>query len=320
MFQDITMAVMLRAVFGVEDAAELARLDELFREFLRIAAIPIVLLIPPLQINLGPRSPWGRFLALRAEIDSMIYGLIASRRARGDARERQDVLSLLLCATHEDGSLLKDQELRDDLVTVLAGGFDTSANSLAWTLGLLLSGSEQPLQRLRTEIDSTLGETPVDSGSLPRLPYLEAVLKESLRLHPAVPILLRRLLEPTEIGGFALPAGTIAAPLIYIAHRREAVYPEPDRFRPERFLQGEPEPYAFIPFGRGVRRCIGMAFAMHEMKVVLATLLQRMELRLAKDAPLRSKRFGPIIIPADGVPVIFTPRARGGQHAEVGRN
>lgn len=308
LFQDITMAVMLRAVFGMQVGTQLQHLDAQFRELLRIAAMPVVLLIPAMQINLGPRSPWGRFLAVRDEVDRLIYALIASRRARGDAAEQQDVLSLLLTATHEDGRPLNDQELRDALVTVLAGGFDTSANSLAWALGLLLSEPPQSLAQLRAELDENLGDAPVNSTVLPRLPYLEAVLKESMRLHPVVPLLMRRLSKPTEIGGYELPAGTMAAPLVYLAHRREALYPEPERFRPERFLAGDPDPYAFIPFGRGVRRCLGMAFAMHEMKVVLATILQRMEVRLAQRGPLRSQRSGPIMVPAGGVPVIFTPR------------
>jgi cytochrome P450 len=309
LFQEITMTVILRAVFGVDDPAQLARLAACCRELLRIAAVPLLFLVRPLQVDLGPRSPWGRFRALRRELDALVLDQVARRRAAADdaAPAGDDVLSLLLRATHEDGGSLSDAELRDELFTMLAAGFDTTATALAWAVGCLVTHREA-LDRVRAEVDAELDGAPVESTHLSRLVYLDATIKETLRLHPAVPLLARRLTEPMEVGGYALPAGVSAAPCLYLVHRRPDIYPEPHRFRPERFVGVEPDPYAFVPFGRGVRRCIGMAFALHEMKVILATLCQHADLRPAPTTTMRSRRFGPITIPADGMPVIATTR------------
>jgi ribosomal protein S27E len=189
---------------------------------------------------------------------------------------RPDILSLLVRATHEDGSPLGDQALRDELMTMLLAGHETTATALAWAVSHIVS-DDRVRRRLLEELRG-IGPAPLDPERVTRLGYLDAACRETLRLTPIVPLVGRRLLEPMTIGGIELPASVVAAPRIYLAHRRPERWPEPERFRPERFLESKPTPYEFLPFGGGVRRCLGMAFALVEMKIVLAEMLSRVEL------------------------------------------
>ena len=206
----------------------------------------------------GPRSPWGRFRQRVREADEAIYEEIRARRADPAAAERGDVMSLLLQARDEDGEPLSDQELRDELVTLLVAGHETTATSLAWTLERITRHPEV-LAQLEDDPD---GE------------YLDAVIKESLRLRPVVPAVGRMLAEPVELGGYELPAGVSIVPSIYLTHRRPDIYPDPLAFKPERFIENPPSNYEYLPFGGGVRRCLGASFAQFEMKVVLGTILR----------------------------------------------
>jgi cytochrome P450 len=279
--QAITLEVIMRAVFGVEDAAAMARLGVPLKRFVDWAGHPGALAMVAV---LGFEHPVVRRLLRErylGPVDRELYALIAERRDAPDLAQRDDVLSMLLLARDEQGEPMSDVELRDELMTLLVAGHETTATSLAWAVERLVR----------------------HPGGLERLAgdpaYVDAVVKEILRLRPVVAIVLRRLLEPLEVGGHELPAGATVAPCILLVHRREDVYPEPDAFRPERFLDRAPGTYSWIPFGGGVRRCLGAAFAQVEMQVVLQTLAESVRLQAVGGAePVR--RRGITLAPARG--------------------
>jgi cytochrome P450 len=228
--------------------------------------------------------------------DAAIAELIEERRRDPRLDEREDILSLLLEARHEDGSPMSDVELRDELMTLLVAGHETTATALSWAFERL-TRSPAALERLEDEVAS--GEDA----------YLDAVIAETLRLRPVISIVLRRLTEPMEIAGYELPAGVSVAPCIYLMHRREDIYPEPHRFRPERFLEDPPGTYTWIPFGGGVRRCIGAAFAQFEMKAVLRAVVSRTRLTPADPAPESSQRRAITHVPSRRARVVVNPPA-----------
>jgi cytochrome P450 len=292
--QAITLEIILRTVFGLESADQVERTAAPLRVLLDSTTHPLRLL--SLQFTSsergGPRSPWGRIRALMEPADRMIYEEIAARRTeleRGEGAERDDILSLLLAARDEDGTPLTDRELRDELMTLLVAGHETTATALAWTMERVVRHPDV-LARLRDEVAT--GESD----------YLDATIKETLRLRPVVPGVIRRLQRPLEIGGMSLPAGVHIAPSIYLIHRRADVYPSPEEFRPERFLERTPSTYEWLPFGGGIRRCLGASFALYEMRIVLSTILRRAELETTRaDGEHVVRRF-----------VTFTP-AHGGR-------
>jgi cytochrome P450 len=288
--QRITLAVIMRAVFGVHDEERLVHFERLIERFSdRVSA---VLAFPMLRRNLGRWSPWTRFLRAREALDEFIYEEIALRRAEvaGEDAGRDDVLSLLLAARHDDGSPMSDEELRDELVTVLGAGHETTATGLAWAIERLLR-NPRVLARLRDSIAA--GEED----------YLEATVTETLRARPVVVDVARKLTAPAEIGGYELPAGTFVMAAIAALHYREDLFPEPEEFRPERFLEGRPDNYAWIPFGGGVRRCIGAAFAEYEMRVVLRAILERAELSAPDPRPEKVKVRNITLAPGEGTRV-----------------
>jgi cytochrome P450 family 135 len=279
--QAITLEVIMRAVFGVEDAAAMARLGVPLKRFVDWAGNPGALVMVAV---LGFENPVVRRLLRErylGPVDRELYALIAERRGAPDLAQRDDVLSMLLLARDEQGEPMSDVELRDELMTLLVAGHETTATSLAWAVERLVR-HPGGLERLAGD--------PV---------YVDAVVKEVLRLRPVVAIVLRRLLEPLEVGGHELPAGATVAPCILLVHRREDVYPEPDAFRPERFLDQPPGTYSWIPFGGGVRRCLGAAFAQVEMQVVLQTLAESVRLEAVGGAEAVRRR-GITLAPARG--------------------
>jgi cytochrome P450 family 135 len=294
--QAITLEVILRTVFGVTDAARLDRLAAALREALSWASRPVRMAQLAL---LGPRRISERGTLRRAldPTDELIYEEIRARRGAEDLADRDDVLSMLLQARHEDGSPMSDQELRDELMTLLVAGHETSATALAWALDAL-THHPAALARLRDEVDAG------DDA------YLDAVVKEVLRLRPVIALVLRRLIEPMEIGGRLLPAGVNVAPSIYLMHRRADVYEEPRAFRPERFLEKPPGTYTWIPFGGGVRRCLGASFAQFEMRVVLRELVSRLDIRAAGAEPERRVRRAIVFAPARGGEIVAARRVR----------
>ncbi len=230
-----------------------------------------------------------------AEADRLLFEEIAERRADPEVSERSDILSLLVAARFDDGSQMSDAELRDQLMTLLLAGHETTATALAWAFDLLLWAPAE-LSRLRGEIDAG------DHA------YLDAVIEETLRVRPVVPFVGRQLGAATALGGHLLPAGTVVMPAIYLAHTRRDVYPDPHAFRPERFLGGGPETFSWVPFGGGTRRCIGAAFAQFEMRVVLSAILSRASLAPAADRPERMVRRNLTLSPSGGTPVVLIER------------
>jgi cytochrome P450 len=263
-------------MFGVSDGPRLERLRAELRRLILTLTSP---LSGGAMMVLGPDrvGRLSRFRRELARVDRPIFEEIAARRAAPDLAEREDIMSLLLQATHEDGSPMSDQELRDELVTLLLAGHETTANALAWAVERLCR-HPQKLERLTEEVLE--GE----SG------YLDAVIKETLRLRPVISIVARRLIEPMEIGGRVLPAGASIVPAIHLVHRRADIYPRPNEFLPERFLEQPPGTYTWIPFGGGVRRCLGAAFAQFEMESVLRELVSRRTLAPARRESERVRR------------------------------
>ena len=286
--QDITLQIILRTVFGAEEGAQLTELSDAMKEMLSIAeyrvALPLILYLSE-HPELEKRAPWKWGLRRRDRTDEILYRQIAARRAEPE-RGRQDVLAMMLQARDEAGEGMTDAELRDELMTAIAAGHETTATSLAWAFERLLLHPEA-YARLCAEVRGASGpngadDVGADAEKLAALPYLDAVIKEVLRLRPVVPLVGRVLQKPCRLGGYDLPAGTAVAANIFLAQRNPDVYPEPEAFRPERWLGVQPDPASWLPFGGGIRRCIGAAFATYEMKIVLATILMHCDLELAQ--------------------------------------
>jgi cytochrome P450 family 135 len=287
--QAVTLEVILRAVFGVGEGERLTRLRDELRGTLNLLSSPRRAIF---MVMLGPER-LRRFPPFRRNverIDRLLFEEITSRRGAPDLAERDDILSLLLQAAHEDGRPMSDRELRDELMTLLVAGHETTATALSWAIELL---ARHPAELARLEADVAGGE-----GA-----YLDAVVKETLRLRPVIALVLRKLVEPMEIGGRLLPAGVSVAPSIHLVHRRPQIYPEPERFRPERFLERPAGTYTWIPFGGGVRRCLGGAFAEFEMAVVLRELVSRRRLQPAAREPEHPVRRTITNVPSRGAEV-----------------
>jgi cytochrome P450 len=289
--QSITLDVILRAVFGVTDRDRRARLAERLGRLLASTSSVGLQFGVLVSRRLGGPDPLARLQSLTSEIDALLAEEIAERRA--DPRE--DILSMLVSARFEDGGPMDDREIRDQLMTLLLAGHETTATGLAWTFDLLLR-HPRVLDRLVAEVDA--GEQA----------YVRAVVAESLRLRPVVPLAGRRLTSELRVNGYVLPPGTDVTPAIWLAHTRADQYPEPFAFRPERFLESAPATYAWIPFGGGVRRCLGAAFAEMEMRVALAEILRRRAVLPASAAAERVARRNVTFSPRTGTRVIAAPR------------
>ena len=282
--QTITMEVIIRAVFGVSDPQRIGELKRLMPAL--SSPSPFLLLM---QRDLGPHSPWGRFVRRRDRVDALLHEEIERRRSDpGD-----DVLTLLLSARDEEGEPLTDRELRDELITLLLAGYETTATSIGWAFERLLR-TPHALRRLTDEVRA--GES---------TEYLDAVIKETLRVRPVISEVFRAPSQPVELGGYRFEAGTqMAAAILLVQYDARHYGPDPEAFRPERFLDGAPEPYSWVPFGGGVRRCLGAAFAQLEMQVVLAAVLRRATLRTARSGDERARFRGVTILPARGGEVL----------------
>ncbi len=287
--QAITLEVILRTVFGLEDEEGTERVGAPLRRLLDATASQLRLFA--LQVtsseNPRPRSPWGRFNLLIEEADRVVYEQIRARREAGEDGH-EDVLSLLLAARDEDGEALTDLELRDELMTLLLAGHETTATALSWTLERLVRHPDV-LARLEAEVRDGEGEE-----------YLDAVIKETLRLRPVVPAVGRYLEAPLAVGPHVLPAGVYLNLSIFLLHRRPDLYPDPLAFRPERFLERPAGTYEWIPFGGGTRRCLGASFALFEMKVVLRAVLEQLRLRPEAGRDERTGRRAITFTPARG--------------------
>jgi cytochrome P450 len=281
--QRITLEIILRAVFGVDDERGQRELGDALRTVLDHAASPLasaINMMPFMQRDLGPLTPWAAFQRDLRRADALIHAQIARGRAATGAG-RTDVLSLLLEARDEDGQPMTDAELRDELMTLLTAGHETTATTLCWVFEEILR-RPRVLDAIDAERREVTGGRALEAGDVAKLRVLDAAIKEAMRLHPVIPAVGRRLKAPTRIAGWDLPAGVLVVPAIHLTHRLPDVYPEPEEFRLERFLDKKIDPYAWLPFGGGIRRCVGMAFALHELKVVTATMLRERALRLAR--------------------------------------
>jgi cytochrome P450 len=300
--QDITLNVILRTVFGIDEGAELTQLRAMLTELLTLGTNPLSM-IPWFPTLLDPFTKRQQVQKLIEDVDKALYVAITKRRAAGTGG-RTDILSMLIDARDEQGQPMTDVELRDELITMLVAGHETTATSLSWTFHQLLQHPEV-LARLKSELQTVANDGSVTLQSISKLEYLDATIKEAQRLTPIVPLVGRLLHEPMHIGGRDLPAGVVAAPCIYLTHRRADIWPNPDRFDPTRFLTKRPSPYEFFPFGGGNRYCLGAAFALYEMKIVLAQVLSRVALRAAPGRRVHVVRRGVTFAPSEGMPVVL---------------
>ena len=308
--QAITMDVMLRAVFGVDQEAVFRPMREKVERFVAQANGPSAPFIAmrTFQVDLGRFSPWGRFVRNRAVVRDALLAEIRERRAAGTA-DRTDILSLLVEARDEHGQPMSEEELVDEMFTLVMAGHETTATALAWAFWHL-TGHPEVVSRLREEIARVTGGRPLEPQQVTQLEYLDATIKETMRLTPIVTMVVRRVHAPVRIGGVDMPAGAEVGANVYLAHHRPDVWPDPERFDPDRFVGTRPSPYTFFPFGGGVRRCIGAAFATYELKIVLAEVLSRVDLRLAPGYRMRPRLRAVTIAPSRGVPVVVVERRR----------
>jgi len=290
--QSLTLEVIMRIVFGV-DAGDplLAKLRVHLRSFLGSTAdqreMRKLLVYGPVRADRRRI-----FASVLDPVDAVIAEVIAEHRHRDDLAERDDVLSMLLLARHEDGTPMDDVELRDELVTLLVAGHETTATALAWALERL-TRHPAALERLTEEVRGGGGEE-----------YVDAVIRETLRLRPVLPFVGRKLNAPQTIGGWDLPAGARVAPSIHLVHRRPDLYPEPAAFRPERWLGVRTNPYTYLPFGGGIRRCLGASFAETEMRAVLGAIVANVQLKPARPESERVGRRVITLVPARGAEIV----------------
>jgi cytochrome P450 len=293
--QAITLRIILRAIFGVgQDERQLASLEKLFVRYTNQGMRPWMLLMA--QRELPSFGPWRSFLRTRAEVDEFLYAEIERRAGDPGLEDRTDVLSLLIQVKDQDGVSLSTAEIRDQLMTLLLAGHETTATGLAWSVERLLRNPEA-MERLATEL------------ALGREEYLGWVVQESLRCRPVIPFVLRYATEPFPVGGYVAPAESLLAVSISLIHQRPDLYPQPDAFRPERFEDGRTESFAWLPFGGGVRRCLGASFATYEMRVVLRRILERCELIAPDLAPERPRRRSVTFVPGRGTRVLLGSRS-----------
>lgn len=299
--QQITLEVILELVFDVQKGElyeELKVFFELIEDLLKSPLSSSILFLPFLQKYLGPWSSWSLFLRQRQKIDQLLYTEISQRRLR-DNENRKGIIDLLISARDEEGYALSDQEVRDELIFLIIAGYETTYTTLTWALYWIYR-TPQVKKRILAELQS-LGNI-ADPLTISHLPYLTAVCHETLRINPPFSFTAPRLVQqPMESLGYQLEQGKVVVGCIYLLHHREDLYPNPKEFQPERFLNSQISPYEFIPFGMGLRRCVGKALAMLEIKLVLSTILSNYELALVDQKPEKPQRRGITIAPSSGV-------------------
>ncbi len=297
--QAITLDVIMSGIFGIEERPARGTAERRLRstiKYLTAASTSTAAQLGELT-NIGRDEPVGLIRTGVALLDRATYPIIAARRRAANLEERDDILSLLLRATTEDGELLSDRELRDELLTLVLAGFETTANSLAWTWERLLR-APQAYARLRDAVRS--------DEQAPE--HVEAAIVEGMRSRPVIPIIGRRVTVPWRLGEYVLPAGSAISLSILLVHHREDLYPDPFAFCPERWLDRKPGTYEWIPFGGGTRRCLGAALAMAEQRVVLTAMARRLDLQAERPEPEHALHRNVTMIPARGARVIVRGR------------
>ncbi|AOY82252.1 cytochrome P450 [Moorena producens JHB] len=304
--QDITIQVIMQGVFGLGEGTRYQKLKLLLAAMLEVTASPLrssMLFFKFLQRDLGAWSPWGKMLRRRQQIYNLLQEEINQRREQPELMGN-DILSLMMSTRDENGELMSDQELQDQLMTLLFAGHETTASALAWAF-YWIHRLPTVRQKLLEEIDS-LGDHP-DPMAIAQLPYLTAVCQETLRIYPVALVIFARITTaPITIMGHHYQANTALFACPYLTHHREDLYPDSDQFKPERFLERQYSAYEYFPFGGGNRRCIGATLAMLEMKLVLAKVLSDYHLALAQDKIIKPARRGVAIAPENGVPMVMT--------------
>jgi cytochrome P450 len=291
----VSLEAIVRAVFGIDEAERLGVWHRTIRTTLE-AAKPVFLFSKATQRAPLGLGPWATYLRASAESDRLLFDQMASMRGHTEGRE--DILSLLMDARYEDGSAMTDQHIRDELRTLLIAGHETTSITLAWALYAVHRHTEVK-ERLVAEVDAA-GADPAPE-ELARLPYLNAVIDETLRRYPIVDTVFRVLRKPWSFGGYELPAGITIGVAVPVVHRRADLYPDPDAFRPERFLEGKPKPHEYLPFGGGSRRCIGAAFSHYESCLALATVLREFDVELLERSEVPVSRRNVTLGPKGGV-------------------
>ncbi len=298
--QEISLRIILRTIFGLESGKRYDRLSKILVDYLDIFNSPLnsfFLFFPWLQKDLGGLTLWNKFLRQKRQIEEILQAECDRRRQNPDTLG-EDLLSLLLEARYEDGQPMSNEEIQDELMTMLFAGHETTASSLAWSFYWLHRLPEVG-QKCQAELDSLADNC--SFTEIAKLPYLSAVVSETLRLNPVVAFVGRKLKQPFELMGYEFEPGTTLLPSIYLTHQREDIYPEPKKFKPERFMEKQFSPYEYLPFGGGNRRCLGYAFALYEMKLVLATILSKVKLELLDNRPIKPARRGFTFTPDGGV-------------------
>jgi len=297
----ISLDVIVQVILGAEDEEAVARLVEQSSAVMK-HTLPVFFFSRKTQISFFGLGPWDRFEKARNELRETLTQEVKKRQAGCEGRK--DILALLVEARYEDGSAMELDHLLDELGTFLFAGHETSAIAMAWAVYHLLNNRDAR-EKLIAELDANADKT---LAEIARLPWLNAVVSESLRLNPIVGDVLRVLKEPLDLGDYRIPTGYAVAPAITLAHYNEAVFPDPHRFDPSRFIDKRYSPAEYLPFGGGVRRCAGAAFALHEMAIVLGTLFSRYELELRETKPVVPKRRNITIGPSTGIRVEIKPR------------
>ncbi|MDJ0707121.1 MAG: cytochrome P450 [Leptolyngbyaceae cyanobacterium MO_188.B28] len=313
--QDITMQVILQAVFGLYEGERLQQLQKCVSALMDSFGSPLsstLVFFRFLQKDWGPLSPWGRLLRLKQRVRELIYAEIRDRRAemqtsQNSPSNRTDILSLLMLARDEAGQSMTDEELHDQLMTLLIAGHESTASALVWAL-YWVHYLPEVQQTLRQELDD-LGERP-NPKDIVQLPYLTAVCQETLRIYPVVPSTFIRVLKtPMSLLNYQFEAGTALLPSTYLVHQRPDLYPDPKRFDPKRFLEKQYAPYEYFPFGGGGRRCIGSALAQLEMKLALAIILKHCHLELTHNHPVKPVRRGFTFAPPGNLRMVVTQKS-----------
>ncbi len=302
----LTLTVIAQAIFGVRDAPRVEAIRGYVHRMVGGVGAKLSYL-QFLQKDLGRFSPWGSFLRVRRQLVGVLQKEIDTLRDAGS--DRDDVLARLIHGGRSGDEPLTDEELHHELLSLLAAGHETSATALAWAFQYLLPDRER-LARAREEVAGHPGEVHPD-----KLPFLSAIVMETIRLMPPIPIVVRYVAKLVDIDGWSPPMGTFLAPCAYLAHRDPAVFPEPDAFRPERFLGARQPPWVYFPYGGGTRLCLGNTFAHFEMVSILATVLRSVDLTLDGPAVVRPVRATITLVPGGGTPVRIDRRLREGTSA-----
>lgn len=301
--QQVSLQIIFDIVFGLSEGGKSQQIKTLLTAMADRFSSPLasaLLFFKSLQKNWGPRSPWGYFLQLREQLDDLIYAELQDRRTHPDD-SRTDILSLMMAARDEEGQPMTDKELRDEIMTLLFAGHETTATAMAWAL-YWLHRCPEVKTKLLAELDGLGGAT--DPMTIAKQPYLTAVCQETLRRNPVAMLTFPRVAqEPVEILGYQFEAGTIFMGCMYLTLQRDDLYPNPKDFRPERFLEKKYSPYEFIPFGNGARRCVGEALALYEMKLAIATAMINYQMELGDSRPEVPRRRGVTLSPSRGVPL-----------------